>query len=128
MFDGAAWKATARHQAWRETSVHKHTGLVPLLPAVGIAVLMVSNLAHGQVDGAVQYPPASAGKDAQPPPPAGIVLQSVTPRRIELGISGSSNPPSSYRFRILPWNDNDPGQPPSSFGLSSQPTPSAAEN
>jgi len=54
MFDGAAWKATARHQAWQETSVQKHTGVVALVAAVGIAVLMVSNLAHAQVAGAVR--------------------------------------------------------------------------
>ena len=70
------------------------------IATIGATVLMTSNLAHAQVDGAVQYPPPSAGKDAQPPPPAGMVPQKVAPRRIELGISGSSRPPAGYALRV----------------------------
>ena len=79
--------------------MYKLTGLGPLVATIGAAVLMASNFAHAQVDGAVQYPPASVGKDAQPPPPAGMVPQSVAPRRIELGISGSSQPPAASPSR-----------------------------
>ena len=46
--------------------MYKLTGLGPLVATIGAAVLMASNFAHAQVDGAVQYPPASVGKDAQP--------------------------------------------------------------
>jgi hypothetical protein len=41
----------------------------------------------------VQYPPASVGEDAQPPPPARMAPQSMSPRRIELGFSGPSERP-----------------------------------
>ena len=97
-----------------------------LIAVIGAAVIMTANLAHAQVDGAVQYPPASVGKDAQPPPPAGMVPQSIAPRRIELGISGSSQPPAAYPSRLLPSIDNDrfPTQP----GLSRQPSSSAVQN
>jgi hypothetical protein len=76
--------------------MYRLTGLGPLVASIGAAVLMASNFAHAQVDGAVQYPPASVGQDAQPPPPARMVPQSVSPRRIELGISGSTQPPVGY--------------------------------
>jgi hypothetical protein len=57
---------------------------------IGSALLIGLSAAIAQVVGAVQYPPASVGEDAQPPPPAGMAPQSMSPRRIELGVSGSS--------------------------------------
>ena len=66
----------------------KLTGVARLVAVMGAAVLIAPGSAQAQIDGAVQYPPASVGRDAQPPPPAGMVPQIVSPRRIELGISG----------------------------------------
>jgi len=110
----------------REASMYKQSRLGRLTAVIGAAVIMTVNLAHAQVDGAVQYPPASVGKDAQPPPPAGMVPQSIAPRRIELGISGSSQPPAAYPSRLLPSIDNDRflTRP----GLSRQPSSSAVQN
>lgn len=61
--------------------MYRMTGLCTIVTSLG-AVLIASNFAHAQIDGAVQYPPASVGQDAQPPPPAGIVPPIVSPRRI----------------------------------------------
>jgi hypothetical protein len=97
--------------------MYRLTGLGPLVVTIGAVVLMASNFAHAQVDGAVQYPPASVGQDAQPPPPARMVPQSVSPRRIELGTSGSSQPPARYHSLA---------QPALPLGLSPTPAPSAA--
>jgi hypothetical protein len=77
-----------------------------LLAVVAPAFLIGVSSANSQVVGAVQYPPASIGEDAQPPPPARMAPQSMSPRRIELGVSGSSERPSrSIRgvdTRVLP--------------------------
>ena len=62
---------------------------------IGFVVLIGPGVAHGQVDGAVQYPPLSIGEDAQPPPPAKMVPPPVSPRQVEFGVSGSSLPPSN---------------------------------
>ena len=69
-----------------------------------------------ELEGALQYPPLSVGQDAQPPPPAGMVPQPLTPRRIELGVSGSSVPPSTPRFHTSspPHLEDHPGPPPQS--------------
>ena len=61
-----------------------------LVAAIASALLITLSTANSQVGGAVQYPPASIGEDAQPPPPARMVPQSMSPRRIEVGISGPS--------------------------------------
>ena len=55
-----------------------------------------------ELEGALQYPPPSIGKDAQPPAPAGMVRQPMSPRRIELWVSGSSMAPGIPRFYIVP--------------------------
>jgi hypothetical protein len=60
---------------------------------VGSGLLIGLGSANAQIGGAVQYPPASVGEDAQPPPPARMAPQSMSPRRIELGVSGSSERP-----------------------------------
>jgi hypothetical protein len=55
-----------------------------------------------ELEGALQYPPPSVGQDAQPPPPARMVPQPVSPRRIELGVSGSSRAPDNWPILIHP--------------------------
>ena len=64
-----------------------------LVTVIGSALLIGLSAAIAQVVGAVQYPPASVGEDAQPPPPARMAPQSLSPRRIELGFSGPSERP-----------------------------------
>jgi hypothetical protein len=71
-----------------------------LLAVVAPALVISMSSANSQVGGAVQYPPASVGEDAQPPPPARMVLQSMSPQRIELGISGPSERPD-YSIRAV---------------------------
>ena len=61
-----------------------------LAAVIGSALPSGLSTATAQVGGAVQYPPASVGEDAQPPPPARMAPQSMSPRRIELGFSGPS--------------------------------------
>ena len=68
-----------------------------------------------ELEGALQYPPRSVGADAQPPAPARMLPQPVSPVRIELGVSGSSEPPNTQRFYILsPLRWDGPGAPPPS--------------
>ena len=68
-------------------------------------------------EAALQYPPRSVGEDAQPPPPARMLPQPVSTWRIELGVSGSSEPPSTQRFYILsPLRWDRPGAPPPTGG------------
>src|SRR5690349_12904491 len=65
-----------------------------------------------ELEGALQYPPPSIGEDAQPPSPARMVPQLVSPRRIQLGVSGSSPPPGTQMFLVRPPIVG-PGAPPS---------------
>ena len=73
------------------------SGTAALLTSVG---LLGSDALGAELEGALQYPPASIGADAQPPPPARMVSQPLTPWRIELGVSGSSVPPKTQQFFI----------------------------
>ena len=79
--------------------------------ALAFAALIGLEARSAELEGALQYPPPSVGEDAQPPPPARTVPQLVSPRRIELGVSGSS-PPGSQLFLIHPPIPG-PGAPPS---------------
>ena len=65
-----------------------------VVSAIASALLVGLSSANSQVGGAVQYPPASVGEDAQPPPPARMAPQSMSPRQIELGFSGPSERPA----------------------------------
>jgi hypothetical protein len=81
-------------------SAFKLTIFGTLVAAIGIDVLIASGIAQAQIGGALQYPPASVGEDAQPPPPARMVPQIISPRRIELGVSGSSQPPAKHPYQV----------------------------
>jgi hypothetical protein len=86
-------------------------GLAALLAFVGLAG---SDALGAELEGALQYPPRSVGEDAQPPPPAKMLPQPVSPWRVGLGVSGSSEP-STQRFYILsPLRWDGPGAPPPS--------------
>ena len=80
--------------------------------ALAFAALVGVEARSAELEGALQYPPPSVGEDAQPPPPARTVPQLVSPRRIELGVSGSSPPPGAQIFPIRP-PILEPGAPPS---------------
>jgi hypothetical protein len=73
--------------------IRRSTRAALLVAAIGSALLIGLSAAIAQVVGAVQYPPATVGEDAQPPPPARMLSQSMSPRRIELGFSGPSERP-----------------------------------
>ncbi|SRR6266404_882403 len=110
--------------------MHKISGLGMLVAIIGHAVLSPSNIAHAQIEGALQYPPPSVGEDAQPPPPARMVPQTVPPRQIELGASGSSQLPTNYSYRVRSRPGIDPfsvqqAPPP---GATPMPPPSAGGN
>jgi hypothetical protein len=90
---------------------------------IGFVVLIGPDVAHGQIDGAVQYPPLSIGEDAQPPPPARMVPQPISPRHVEFGVSGSSLPPLKPPDRIHPDTDRLPLQPTPLGGASPVPPP-----
>jgi len=64
-----------------------------LFAVIGYALLIGSRTVNAQFGGALQYPPASVGEDAQPPPPARMAPQSMSPRRIDLDVSGPSQRP-----------------------------------
>jgi hypothetical protein len=103
--------------------MHMSFGLAML--ATTVAIQIVSGDARAQTSGALQYPPPEVGEDAQPPPPARMVPQVVFPRRIELGISGSSQPPVGYGYRVRPPAEIDvvPKNPPFRADASSAPPP-----
>ena len=69
---------------------------------VVFAALVAVEAQSAELEGALQYPPPSVGEDAQPPSPARMVPQLVSPRRIQLGLSGSSPPPGAQLFLIRP--------------------------
>jgi len=81
------------------------------LAAAALAFALGVDARSAELEGALQYPPSSVGEDAQPPPPARMVPQLVSPRRIELGVSGSSLPPGTQLFLIRP-PILGPGAPP----------------
>jgi hypothetical protein len=85
----------------------KMTGIAGFAAVIGFALLIVPNIAKAQIEGAVQYPPVSVGEDAQPPPPARMAPQSVSPRRIELATSGSSQVPANILYRMRSRLDID---------------------
>jgi hypothetical protein len=74
-----------------------YTGFGALVAIIAFITLVDRGVAYAQIEGALQYPPASVGEDAQPPPPARMVPTIVSPRRLELGARWSSldliNPP-----------------------------------
>ena len=102
---------------WSE-ALMKMIGLGVIVAVIGSTVPTGLRTAYVQIDGALQYPPLSVGQDAQPPPPARMAPQTVSPRRIELGVSGSSQPPADRLTR--------PTAPP--LGASPTPPPSAGRN
>src|SRR5437879_1229419 len=78
---------------------------------LSLAGFIGAEVRSAELEGALQYPPPSVGEDAQPPPPARTLPQLVSPRRIELGISGSSPPPGTQLFLRRPPT-LEPGAPP----------------
>ena len=70
--------------------MHKLRCLHLSAAVLAFAALVGMEARSAELEGALQYPPRSVGQGAQPPPPAKTVPQLVSPRRIELGISGSS--------------------------------------
>ena len=109
--------------------MHKPSGLGMLVGTIGFTVLLVSSIAYAQIEGALQYPPPSVGEDAQPPPPARMVPQTVPPRQIELGAGAPSQLPTNYTYRVRS-RVVDPFSvqvvPPS--GATPMPSPSAGGN
>ena len=107
--------------------MRNQTGFGTLIAIIGFVVLIGPGVAHGQIYGAVQYPPLypplSIGEDAQPPPPAKMVPQPVSPRQFEFGVSGSSLPPLKPPYRIQPNADRLPIQPAPLDGTSPVPPP-----
>src|SRR5215469_6052770 len=89
-----------------------HKLLPPIVSVAAVVAAIGTDVTGAELEGALQYPPPSIGKDTQPPPPAGLVRQPASPRRIELGVSGSSLAPSNQRFPILPSpGSGEPGEP-----------------
>jgi hypothetical protein len=101
----------------------KMIGLGVIVALIGSTVPTELRTAYGQIDGALQYPPPSVGQDAQPPPPARMAPQTVSPRRIELGVSGSSQPPADYQNRVQSFTDIDRPTRPTAPPLGASPTP-----
>ena len=102
--------------------MRNQTGFGTLIAIIGFVVLIGPGVAHGQIYGAVQYPPLypplSIGEDAQPLPPAKMVPQPILLRRVEFGVGGSSPPP------LKPPNaDRLPMQPAPLGGASPVPPP-----
>ena len=97
--------------------MHKLNSFHLLAALVAFTGLAGADAFGAELEGALQYPPRSIGEDAQPPPPARMLPQPVSPWRIELGVGGSSQPPSTQRFYILsPLRWDGPGAPPPTGG------------
>ncbi len=103
--------------------MYNRTGFAALVAIIGFIAVADPGVAYAQIEGAVQYPPPSIGKDAHPPPPAGMVPKIVSPRRLELGTSGSSLPPTDPPYRIPQGGDRLPEQPAPLTGTSEMPLP-----
>jgi hypothetical protein len=73
--------------ASRERLLRKLSCIHLLAALRGISGVIRADVRSAELEGALQYPPPSVGEDAQPPP-ARVVPQTVSPRRIELGTSG----------------------------------------
>jgi hypothetical protein len=110
--------------------MHKLSGLGMLIGTFGFTVLLVSSIAYAQIEGALQYPPPSVGEDAQPPPPARMVPQTIPPRQIELGVSGPSQLPTNFGYRVRSRAGADPfsARPAPPPGAPPIPSPSADGN
>ena len=105
------------------------TGFGALVAIIGFVVLIDPGVAYAQIEGAVQYPPLSIGEDAQPPPPARMVPKIVSPRRLELGASGSSLAPTNPAYWIHQGADRLPVQQPAPLsGASPLPFPTGSGN
>jgi hypothetical protein len=91
--------------------MHNRTSFAALVAITGFIALADPGVGDAQIEGAVQYPPASIGEDAQPPPPARTVPNIVSPRRLDLGTSGSSLAPINPPYRIQQGGDRLPRQP-----------------
>jgi hypothetical protein len=91
--------------------MHNQTGSAAFVVIIGFVALADLRVAYAQVEGAVQHPPPTVGEDAQPPPPARMVRRVVSPRRLELGISGSSLAPANPPYWIHQGADWRPMQP-----------------
>jgi hypothetical protein len=93
--------------------MHKTKWLTFTTALFACSGLVAVDVCAAELEGALQYPPRSIGEDAQPPPPARMLPDPVSPWRVELGISGSSIPPSAQRFYIRsPLRWDGPGAPP----------------
>ena len=100
--------------------MHKLRCLHLSAAVLAFAALVGMEARSAELEGALQYPPRSVGQDAQPPPPAKTVPQLVSPRRIELGISGSSPPPGT-QGPVAPAPP--PARPAHAGGTRSEPAP-----
>jgi hypothetical protein len=103
--------------------MYNRTDFAKLIAIIAVVALADLGVAYAQVEGAVQYPPASIGEDAQPPPPARMVPKIVPPRWVELGISGSSLPPRDPPYWIQQGGERLPGQPAPLTTTSQEPLP-----
>jgi len=108
--------------------MYNQTGFATLIVIIGFIALADPGVAYAQIEGAVQYPPPSIGEDAQPPPPARMVPKIVSPRRLELGTSGSSLAPTDLPYRIQQGGDRLPMQPGPLSGASPVPFPPGSGN
>jgi hypothetical protein len=102
------------------------TGLTKLIAIFGFAALIDPRLACAQIDGALQYPPHSIGEDAQPPPPAGMVPPITSPRALEFGASGSSQPPVDPPYWVRSDTHRLPMRPAPLAGVSPVPPPTGS--
>ena len=66
--------------------------LAALIAAIGVTG---ADALGAELEGALQYPPSSIGKDAQPPAPAGMVRQ---PRRSSRPDTREALPPANARW------------------------------
>jgi hypothetical protein len=92
--------------------MHKGRYIPAAAAALAFAALVAVDARGAELEGALQYPPPSVGQDAQPPPPARTVPQLVSPKRIELGVSGSSAPPPGAQLFLRRPPILEPGAPP----------------
>jgi len=101
--------------------MYNRTGFAALVAITGFIALADPGVGYAQIEGAVQYPPPSIGEDAQPPPPARMVPNIVSPRQLELGTSGSSLAPTNTPYPIQQGGDRPPMQPAPLGGASPAP-------
>ena len=107
-----------RHSENAEALMCDRTGLVTLVAMIGFVLVSDPGVGCAQIEGAVQYPPASIGEDAQPPAAGADGAEDPIAPTARIGNRGSSLALTNPLFQIREGADRLPMQPAPHSGAS----------